>query len=151
MNHVVMHDDIFIRVEVTENRRFAEVAIGQVHDFLRSAPALDGRKRLGENGRATLKVADVTPSRVNGIERVVAANAALANAVRQAWDLLPINLDTRRYDEIVILNLSTITGPNTVLVWTKLRYGVADPFGAPPATVYATNSRNPAIGLAADR
>jgi hypothetical protein len=70
------------------------------------------------------------PGAVDVLIGVVAAHAVLAERRRQAVDLVPVELDPRRDDQVVVVQPTTVAGAHDVVLGLELRHRVAQPHRA---------------------
>lgn len=76
---------------------------GEISDLLRRARALERQRRLGkERDSPGFEVAQAFPGVIDIVRRVIAADTVFAERVFQPLDLVPVELQPRADDEIVI-------------------------------------------------
>jgi len=75
-------------------------------------------------GRATTLV---RPGRVDEVVAVVATDAVLTDRLAEALDAVPVQLEVRRHDEVVIGEPRTRARDDGVLLGAEFGHGVPDP------------------------
>ena len=93
-----------MNVDAVKTALSIPVVGGQIHGFLRRAGAFDRHWRLGKDGAAALEVLYQAPGIGREIIAVVRRDAVLAERFDQAFDLVPVELEPRADDEVVVFD-----------------------------------------------
>src|SRR5580704_15741678 len=115
---------------------------GEIHDLLRRARALERQRRLGENrAAASVELLQAVPS-VGDVQRgIVAADAILAERLRQSRYLAPVELHAGADHEKIIGQGIIVLETNRVLLRLKGLGGVTNPTDADGDQVFLRTSR----------
>lgn len=116
-----------INVDKPTSSHLSEMIVSQVDNFLWSTWTFDRRVREGEQCVASLEVPNVLPGSLHQVRRVVRADVRIVERVREAENLLEVQLDARGHDQIVIVQTGAIAKDELVLFGLNLHHSTAKP------------------------
>ena len=99
----------------------------RVYDLLRGAAATDDGAWHGEYRIAALEIAKALPGTVDVLIIVVAADPVATDGLLQTLNLVPVHLDSRGDNKIVILDPLTVSRDDGVVVRHKLCHRIVHP------------------------
>jgi hypothetical protein len=104
--------------------------IGQIHHLLGGATALDRCSWMGEQGRYPMKRADRLPGGGDVGVGVVADDAMATESLRQALDLVPVELETHGHNQQVVAERFSCRREHPVGLGLEGGCAALDPGGA---------------------